>query len=143
MEEVRKDPLMADLIGMNERFLQVKDLLIDPQQTAFFFVTLPLALPISVVKRFIGMVGEYHIPVGGVLVNQVLPPEIVSNYPDETYLQNKYQEQLGYMQTIKSDLGELVCGFIPLYDGEVVGLETIQRATIDLFSYEPAYWSEL
>lgn len=143
MEEVKKDPLMADLINMNERFLQVKDLLIDPQQTAFFFVTLPLALPISVVKRFIGMVGEYHIPVGGVLVNQVLPPEIVSNNPDEAYLQNKYQEQLGYMHTIKSDLGELVRGFIPLYDGEVVGLEVMQMATNDLFSYEPAYWSDL
>jgi arsenite-transporting ATPase len=143
MEEVKKDPLMADLISMNERFLEVKELLIDPQQTAFFFVTLPLALPISVVKRFIGMVGEYHIPVGGVLVNHVLPPEIVSNNPDETYLQNKYQEQLGYMQTIKSDLGELVRGFIPLYDSEVVGLKMIQMATIDLFAFEPAYWSDL
>ncbi len=143
MEEVRKDPLMADLISMNERFLQVKELLIDPQQTAFFFVTLPLALPISVVKRFIGMVSEYHIPVGGVLVNQVLPPEIVSNYPDETYLQNKYQEQLGYMQTIKSDLGELVRGFIPLYDGEVVELKMMQMATVDLFTYKPSYWSDL
>jgi arsenite-transporting ATPase len=106
-------------------------------------VTLPLALPISVVKRFIGMVGEYHIPVGGVLVNQVLPPEVVSIYPDETYLQNKYQEQLGYMQTIKSDLGELVRGFIPLYDDEVVGLKMIQMATADLFTYEPTYWSGL
>jgi arsenite/tail-anchored protein-transporting ATPase len=143
MEEVKKDPLMADLISMNERFLQVKELLIDPQQTAFFFVTLPLALPISVVKRFIGMVSEYHIPVGGVLVNQVLPPEIVSNYPDETYLQNKYQEQLRYMQTIKSDLGELVRGFIPLYDGEVVELKMMQMATVDLFTYKPAYWSDL
>jgi arsenite-transporting ATPase len=143
VEEVKKDPLMADLISMNERFLQVKELLIDPQQTAFFFLTLPLALPISVVKRFIGMVGEYHIPVGGVLVNQVLPPEIVGNHPDETYLQNKYQEQLGYMRTIKSDLGELVRGFIPLYDDEVVGLKMIQMATSDLFNYEPAYWSDL
>lgn len=143
MEEVTKDPLMADLISMNKRFLQVKDLLIDPQQTAFFFVTLPLALPISVVKRFIGMVGEYHIPVGGVLVNQVLPPEIVSNHPDETYLQNKYQEQLGYMRIIKNDLSELVCGFIPLYEGEVVELKMIQRVTGDLFTYEPAYWGDL
>ncbi|MBE3557758.1 MAG: ArsA family ATPase [Ktedonobacteraceae bacterium] len=143
MEEVKKDPLMADLIGMNERFLQVKDLLVDPEQTAFFFVTLPLALPISVVKRFIGMVSEYSIPVGGVLVNQVLPPEIVSGHPDESYLQNKYQEQLGYMKIIKDDLGELVRGFIPLYDDEIAGLRMIQKATADLFSYEPSYWSEL
>jgi arsenite-transporting ATPase len=143
MDEVRKDPLMADLMNMNERFLQVKDLLIDPEQTAFFFVTLPLALPIAVVERFIGMVREYNIPVGGVLVNEVLPPEVVSRYPDETYLQNKYQEQLGYMRTIKSDLGELVRGFIPLYDGEVAGLERVRGVTGDLLTFAPAYWSSL
>jgi arsenite-transporting ATPase len=143
MDEVRKDPLMADLINMNERFLQVKDLLIDPEQTAFFFVTLPLALPIAVVKRFIGMVGEYNIPVGGVLVNEVLPPDVVSKHPNETYLQNKYQEQLGYMGTIKSDLGELVRGFIPLYDGEVAGLEMVQVVTSDLLVFAPTYWSSL
>ncbi len=143
MEEVKKDPLMADLINMNERFLQVKDLLIDPEQTAFFFVTLPLALPIAVVKRFIGMVREYNIPVGGVLVNEIIPPAVVSDHPDETYLQNKYQEQVGYMRTIKSDLGELVRGFIPLYDGEVAGLEMVQTVTRDLSQFQPAYWSDL
>jgi arsenite-transporting ATPase len=143
MDEVKKDPLMADLIHMNERFLQVKDLLIDPEQTAFFFVTLPLALPIAVVKRFIGMVREYNIPVGGVLVNEVLPPEVVSQHPDETYLQNKYQEQLGYMRSIKSDLGDLVCGFVPLYDGEVAGLERVRDVTGDLLKFAPAYWSSL
>jgi arsenite-transporting ATPase len=143
MDEVKKDPLMADLINMNERFLQVKDLLIDPEQTAFFFVTLPLALPIAVVKRFIGMVREYNIPVGGVLVNEVLPTDVVSRHPDETYLQNKYQEQLGYMRAIKNDLGELVCGFIPLYDGEVVGLEIVRVVAGDLLKSEPTYWSSL
>ncbi|HEY8346195.1 MAG TPA: ArsA family ATPase, partial [Symbiobacteriaceae bacterium] len=68
-EEVRKDPMLADLMDMNDRFVRVKRLLMDPEITAFFFVTLPLALPISVVRRFIQQVQAYDIPVGGVLVN--------------------------------------------------------------------------
>ncbi|HDH09855.1 MAG TPA: arsenic transporter, partial [Chloroflexi bacterium] len=45
MEEVKKDPMMADLLAMNEKFKQVKTMLVDPGKTAFFFITLPLALP--------------------------------------------------------------------------------------------------
>src|SRR3989449_3882907 len=69
MEEVRKDPLLADLMSMNERFEKAKGVLVDPERTAFFFVTLPLALPIAVVRRFIGMVQKFAIPIGGVIVN--------------------------------------------------------------------------
>src|SRR5207245_2848057 len=76
MAEVKKDPLMADLISMNERFEKAKGVLVDPERTAFFFVTLPLALPIAVVRRFIGMVQKFNIPIGGVVVNEVLRPEI-------------------------------------------------------------------
>src|SRR5206468_4284224 len=72
MEEVKKDPLMADLMSMNERFDQAKGVLVDPESTAFFFVTLPLALPIAVVRRFIGMVQKFNIPIGGVIVNDVV-----------------------------------------------------------------------
>src|SRR2546427_10231642 len=76
MEEVRKDPLLADLMSMNERFEKAKGVLVDPERTAFFFVTLPLALPIAVVRRFIGMVQKFAIPIGGGIVNEVLPPEV-------------------------------------------------------------------
>lgn len=143
MEEVRKDPLMADLLHMNERFLKVKGILIDPNLTAFFFVTLPLALPIAVVKRFITMVRAYDIPVGGVFVNQVLDWGEMRGGEEEEYLKYQYEEQLGYMKTIKNDLGDLVRAFCPLYMKEVVGLEMVDRVTHDLFRYVPEFWSEL
>jgi hypothetical protein len=47
------------------------------------------------------------------------------------------------MRAIKNDLGELVCGFIPLYDGEVVGLEIVRVVAGDLLKSEPTYWSSL
>jgi arsenite-transporting ATPase len=143
MEEVKKDPLMADLISMNERFVKAKKLLTDPQRTAFFFVTLPLALPIAVVKRFIKMVLAYDIPVGGVFVNQVLQKEVVEASQEDEYLKNKYQEQFGYMETIRRDLGDLVRAFIPLYPEEVANVEMVARVSNDLLRYVPAFWEEL
>ena len=143
MEEVKKDPLMADLMDMNDRFNRVKVLLLDPRKTAFFFVTLPLSLPISVVERFIEMVRSYDVPVGGVVVNQVLPKAMVDAHRDEEYLSNKYEEQLGYLRRIKTNLGPLVRSQVPLYEDEVRGMTSVREVSRDLFEYEPEFWSAL
>ena len=143
MEEVRKDPLMADLMSMNERFDQAKGILVDPERTAFFFVTLPLALPIAVVRRFIGMVQKFSIPIGGVIVNEVLRPEIALQNGAGEYLANKYHEQMGYMKVLYRDLGPLVCSYIPLYASEVGGVEMIRQVSDDMMSYVPPFAAAL
>ena len=142
-EEVKKDPLMADLISMNERFDQAKEVLVDPERTGFFFVTLPLGLPIAVVRRFIGMVGKFNIPVGGVIVNEVLRPEIAQMSGAGDYLVNKYQEQLGYMKVLYRDLGPLVTSYIPLYPSEVTGIDMVARVSEDMMAYAPAFAATL
>ena len=139
MDEVKKDPLMADLIGMNERFEKAKQVLVDPEQTAFFFVTLPLGLPIAVVRRFIGMVRKFNIPVGGVIVNEVLRQEVAQMVGAGEYLANKYEEQLGYMKLLYRDLGPLVASYIPLYPSEVTGTEMVARVSSDMMSYVPSF----
>lgn len=142
MEEVKKDPLMADLMSMNARFRQVKGILVDPEQTAFFFVTLALALPIAVVKRFITMVRGYDIAIGGVIVNQLIRRETAAASAADEYLQGKFTEQLGYVRTIKRDLGDLVRGFIPFYPHEVVGAEKVVEVANDLLGFVPDFWAE-
>src|SRR3989442_13537159 len=96
MAEVKKDPLMADLISMNERFEKAKGVLVDPERTAFFFVTLPLALPIAVVRRFIGMVQKFSIPIGGVGVYEGVPPGIAREDGADGDPASKYIEPNGY-----------------------------------------------
>jgi anion-transporting ArsA/GET3 family ATPase len=49
------------------RMGQAQERLTDEQKTAFFFVTLPEALPIAVISRFIGWFQDFGIPVGGVI----------------------------------------------------------------------------
>ncbi len=133
-EEVRKDPMLADLLDMNERFTKVKKLLVDPEITAFFFVTLPLTLPISVVRRFIQQVQAYDIPVGGVIVNACIRADEARKAASDEYLQNKFHEQEGYIRIIQEDLGPLVRSYIPLYKNEVHGLEALQEVARDMFA---------
>src|SRR5256712_1081640 len=129
MEEVKKDPLMADLISMNERFEKAKGVLVDPERTAFFFVTVPLVLPIAVVRRFIGMVQKFNIPIGGVVVNEVLRPEIALQDGAGEYLANKYHEQIAYMKGLYPDLGPLVRSYSPLYPSQVTGGDMVPRGS--------------
>ena len=135
MEEIKKDPMMADLIEMNEKIAKASGIFGDPGQTAFFFVTLPLSLPISVVERFIRMVQGFNIAVGGVVVNGVLERELAEKGSE--YLKNKYEEQKRYMQIIRERMWPMVRAVIPLYETEIVGTEMVRRIARDLASWTP------
>src|SRR5574337_744270 len=81
------EPLMDYLLSFRERMEHARVLLTDPARTAFFFITLPEALPIAVITRFIQWFRDFGIPVGGVAVNMVIDkaqvkpdsPEFVRN----------------------------------------------------------------
>ncbi|MEM2581144.1 MAG: ArsA family ATPase, partial [Candidatus Caldarchaeum sp.] len=107
MEEIKKDPVVADLLSLYEKFTKTREALTDPSKTLFYFVTTPESLPISVVKRFINMVQAFNIPVGGIFVNMVLDRADVSSDPTG-YLRSKWEEQHHYLDIINRDLGEHV-----------------------------------
>ena len=136
-EEVKKDPLIADLLEMNERIKKAKKIFNDPERTAFFFVTLPLALPIAVVKRFISMVQGFNIPTGGVIVNQVIPEELVKGKKVSDYMINKYKEQQAYLEIIRRDLWPMVRAIIPLYETEILGVDMVAKVAENLISWQP------
>src|SRR5579864_7367059 len=71
------DPLMDYLIDFRQRMEHARLLLTDVDKTAFFFVTLPEALLIAVIARFINWFHEFGIPVGGVLVNMRIDASVV------------------------------------------------------------------
>ncbi len=74
-----EDPLMEYLVAFRDRMGKARELLTDPEQTAFFFVTLPEALPIAVITRFIGWFHDFGIPVGGVIVNMLIDQSQVND----------------------------------------------------------------
>jgi arsenite-transporting ATPase len=127
MEEIKRDPMLASLLGTREKTEKGRRFLTDKAKTAFFFVTLPLALPIAVIERFIGWVKAFDIPTGGVIVNEVLPKEEFDLKNATSYIVNKVQEQDQYLKMIHNKFPGMVRGYVPLFEKEVASLEMITR----------------
>jgi arsenite-transporting ATPase len=127
-----QDPLMDYLVGFRERMERAKELLTDPEKTAFFFVTLPEALPIAVIKRFINWFQDFGIPVGGVVVNLVIDKEGVDeSAPD--FVLNRIAMQNDYMEEIWRSFSD-VRAMVPLFEKEVRGVEMLERTAQHLFA---------
>ena len=126
-EEIKRDPLLARLISSRERTDVGRKLLVDNNKSAFFFVTLPLALPIAVIERFIGWVQAFNIPTGGVIVNGVIPKETCDVANPSPYLVNKIREQEGYLSLIHRKFPEMIRAYVPLFDTEVTGVGMIAK----------------
>ena len=129
----QEDPLMDYLVSFRERIGHARELLTDPQQTAFFFVTLPEALPIAVIKRFIQWFHDFGIPVGGVIVNMLIQKDQLR--PDSPeFVKNRVSMQETYMDEIWREFDGSVRAIIPLLDDEVRGVESLSRVLQYAFS---------
>ncbi len=131
-EQLKKDPLLLVLLDTAKKTAKARELLTDSSKTAFFFVTLPLALPIAVIERFITWIETFKIPIGGVLVNEVIPSSDQGAIPLSPYVANRIGEQRGYLQQIKQKFPGMVRAQIPLYEKEVNGVEMIARMSNSL-----------
>jgi arsenite-transporting ATPase len=127
-----KDPLMEYLLNLRSRMGHAKELLTDVEKTAFFFVTLPEALPIAVIRRFINWFDEFGIPVGGVVVNMLIDQGTVgADAPD--FVKNRVAMQTEYMDEIWRTFPD-VRAIVPLFDTEVQGVDMLKRTTNHLFA---------
>ena len=127
-----KDPLMDYLLNLRKRMSNAKGLLCDDEKTAFFFVTLPEALPIAVIRRFISWFDEFGIPVGGVVVNMLIDKSSVcEGTPD--FVKNRVAMQDEYMEEIWRVFPD-VRAVLPLFDTEVQGVEMLKRTAGHLFA---------
>jgi arsenite-transporting ATPase len=126
------DPLMAYLVDFRERIRHARELLTDPARTAFFFVTLPEALPIAVIRRFIDWFTDFGIPVGGVIVNMVIRPETGEAAPD--FVRNRIEMQSGYLDEIERVFDGEVRAVVPLFDSDIRGVPSLEKAARNLFA---------
>lgn len=136
IQEIKQDPLVHELLNLNDKFKKARAVLTNPQETAFYFVTIPQSLPISVVKRFITMVKNFDIPVGGVIVNMVLKREAAAE-DKSGYLSAKLEDQGKYLKMIDRDLGAYVRGYVPLYPKDIMGIQDVKTVVQDLGSFKP------
>ncbi|OHD72240.1 MAG: hypothetical protein A2177_09450 [Spirochaetes bacterium RBG_13_68_11] len=131
-KQKEKDPLMEYLLSFRERMERAKGLLTSADKTAFFFITLPEALPIAVIKRFINWFHDFGIPVGGVIVNLVIDKSGVKK-DAPSFVLNRIAMQDTYMEEIHRSFPD-VRAVVPLFDQEVRGLAMLKRTAEHLFA---------
>jgi arsenite-transporting ATPase len=127
-----EDPLMLYLIEFRKRIEHARELLTDPEKTAFFFVTLPEALPIAVIRRFVDWFTDFGIPVGGVVVNMVIDPAEAVEGGD--FVRNRVAMQEGYLREIGETFDGQVRAVVPLFDSDIRGVPMLGRAGDRLFA---------
>ena len=127
-----KDPLMDYLLSFKDRMAKAQSLLTDNNLTAFFFATLPEALPIAVITRFINWFYEFGIPVGGVLVNGIIQKDQVAADAAE-FVHNRVKMQDEHMATIWNVFGDRVRATVPLFETEVKGTHMLNRLMGQMF----------
>jgi arsenite/tail-anchored protein-transporting ATPase len=127
-----EDPLMDYLVTFQGRMEHARVLLTDVDKTSFFFVTLPEALPIAVITRFIQWFHDFGISVGGVIVNMLIDRRTVS--PDTAaFVRNRIAMQDEHMATIWEKFDGQVRAVLPLWETEVRSVAMLQRTADALF----------
>ena len=129
----KKKELMDYLLSFRQRMNHARELLTDAARTAFFFVTLPEALPIAVITRFINWFHDFGIPVGGVIVNMRIDASLVG--PDSAeFVRNRLAMQDEHMRTIWEKFDGQVRAIVPLFETEVRGVDMLRRTAQALFT---------
>jgi arsenite-transporting ATPase len=121
-----KDPLLDYLLNFKDRMAHAKELLTDDALTAFFFVTLPESLPIAVITRFVNWFYEFGIPVGGIVVNGLIPKEQLCADSAE-FVKNRVKMQQEHMEEIWKIFNDRVRAVVPLFETEVKGPAMLNR----------------
>jgi arsenite-transporting ATPase len=126
-----RDPLLDYLLDFRERMGKARDLLTDAERTAFFFATLPEALPIAVIRRFMAWFEDFGIPVGGVVVNGVITGQAAEG---DDFVASRVRMQQGYLEQIRQTFGDNVRALVPLFDTEVRGVGMLRHMAEALFA---------
>ena len=124
------DPRGRDVVldGLEERrarFERARDVLRDPRRTAFVFVTLAERLPVLETHRIMTALRKAGIPVGGIIVNQLLP-----ELPDDSFLRRRREREAVHREDIAARFSDWPIWTLPLLDHDPVGSE----ALLDLLS---------
>ncbi len=128
-----QDPLMDYLLSFRDRMEHGRVLLTDPEKTSFFFVTLPEALPIAVITRFIQWFRDFGIPVGGVVVNMLIDQAVVGEDAAD-FVKNRVAMQQEHMETVWQKFDGAVRAIVPLFETEIRGVPMLGRLRDALFA---------
>ncbi|HID15874.1 MAG TPA: hypothetical protein EYP16_03605, partial [Candidatus Atribacteria bacterium] len=100
---------------------KARELLLDKNLTSYIFVLNPERLPILETKKAITILSKYKIPIGGIIVNRVLPKS------GGEFLKKRKEVEKEYLDLIKKEFDGFILINIPLLEKDIYGIETLNK----------------
>jgi arsenite/tail-anchored protein-transporting ATPase len=126
-KEVEQDQILAELQYIRNRISSASNILTDREKTAFFFVLVPEEMILIDTKKAAGLFAQFDVPIGGYIVNRVIPPELADGVGVPAYLKKRIEMQHKYLDRIGAELGEDVLAEVPELERDITGLEMIEK----------------
>jgi arsenite/tail-anchored protein-transporting ATPase len=126
-QELQEDLILAELQDIRKRINAASRILTDRQKTAFFFVLVPEEMVLIDTRKAAEMFARFDVPIGGYVVNRVLPEDLAVGDGVPAYLKNRIQMQERYLGEIDRRFGDEVLASVPELERDVTGLEMIEK----------------
>ncbi len=125
-KEVDEDEILRELQYIRTRINSASKILTDRVRTAFFFVVVPEQMIIIDTKKAAALFAKFEVPIGGYIVNRVLPEEL-KGQKVPAYLRNRMEMQTGQLAEIRQTFGSDIVGYVSELERDVTGLPMIER----------------
>jgi arsenite/tail-anchored protein-transporting ATPase len=126
-QEIHEDLILAELQDIRKRINAASRILTDREKTAFFFVLVPEEMVLIDTRKAAEMFARFDVPIGGYVVNRVLPEDLAAGDGVPAYLKNRLQLQERYLGEIDRQFGAEVLASVPELERDVTGLEMIEK----------------
>jgi arsenite/tail-anchored protein-transporting ATPase len=126
-QELQEDLILGELQDIRKRINAASRILTDRQKTAFFFVLVPEEMVLIDTRKAAEMFARFDVPIGGYVVNRVLPEDLAVGDGVPAYLKNRIQMQERYLGEIDRRFGAEVLASVPELERDVTGLEMIEK----------------
>ena len=126
-KEVDEDQILSELQYIRGRINSASRILTDRERTAFFFVVVPEPMILLDTRKAAELFAKFDVPVGGYVVNRVLPAELAREANVPAYLRHRMELQGEQLEEIRRTFGNEVLAYVPELERDVTGLPMIER----------------
>ncbi len=120
-----EDAILKELYDIRSRLSYFRDIMLDRNKTGFFMVMTPENMSILDTEKALKMFNELGLTLSGIVVNQVLPPEMINN--PSPLIARRAEVQQKYLSVIKDKFGKYIVSVIPMFDREPKGLKMLEK----------------
>jgi len=121
-DDSRDGRIQDILLTRRRKFHRARELLTDPAITAFLLVLTAERLPILETEKTLDLLNKFNVPVAGMIVNRLLPPEA-----DGEFLRERRLQEDEYRAEIDQTFAGLRRIYLNLLPHDVHGVESLRE----------------